>query len=51
MYFIRERVKKITEELRKYVHSDSEYISSFRMKQGKFKGGELEGFGAKFDDQ
>lgn len=40
MFFIEERIKRIVEELGRYIYPDSEPVNSYKMKQGNFKGGE-----------
>ncbi len=40
MYFIEERIKKLCDELKQYIHSNGENISNYKMKSGNFKGGE-----------
>lgn len=40
MFFIEERIRRIVDELGRYICSDNEKINSYEMKQGDFKGGE-----------
>lgn len=40
MYFTLERIKRIADELSEYTRSERVDISSFKMKEGSFKGGE-----------